>query len=144
MGANLDRILDCFEFNAEGRIRFLNNLKGLAKKAIEENNLFDFHPLYFWKDDLSGWSAEDRERLLTWLYTEAKIAAIDATADYDYSVAPKDLDELEEEVVEMEYAAAIRRVLQLQERYRLAIVKTDGKGQPILVYLDGRKEYISR
>ena len=143
MGINLARYIEKFNFTQEGRASFLRNLAGLAKKAILENKSFDFHPAYFWEDDLSEWTDEDRDRLLSWLYEEAREAALNSTSDYDYSVAPANIDELEEEVVMIHYAAGIWRVLELKDRYRFTVIGHDEKGRPCRHYADGRIEYIS-
>ncbi len=143
MGENLNKLIEKFCFTAEGRESFLKNLEGLSYKALEQNEKFPFHPEYFWPEDLSSWPDKDRDRLLGWLYREAWEAALNSTENYDYYSAPADIDELEKEVVMMQFCEAIWRVLQLRERYRFTLITTDPYGRPIRRYADGRTEYIS-
>ncbi len=142
MGINLNRFIDKFGFAEEAREAFVKNLEGLARTASEKTEPFPFHPEYFWGEDLTGWEPEDRDRLLSWLYKEAKEAAEMSTADYDYSVAPDTCEELEEEVDMIQYAAAIFRIWELRNRYHISAVLTDQNGAPYRRYLEGKVVHI--
>lgn len=88
-----------------------------------------------------GWIQPPQGKLLNWLYEEAFEATKTATEDYDYSVAPESIEALEEEVLMIQLASAIFRVLQLRDRHHLSVVLTDEQGRSYLRYPDGRIEY---
>jgi hypothetical protein len=137
MGKNLDRIVDTLYLPVERRDHFLQNLHGLAQKVEAEGKSFHIHPENFW-EDISGWSQGDRERLIGWLYDQALEAADNITKDYDFTDAPTTVEELETEILEMRIAAGIRRILELRDKYKFAVVKRDVQGRSVLVYPDGR------
>lgn len=140
MGKNLDSIVDSLRLPADRREHFLQNLRGLARRVESEGKSFHIHPEHFW-EDISGWDQGDRDRLLGWLYNQALEAADNITKNYDFADAPITVEELETEIVEIRIAAGIRRVLELKDRYRFAIVRRDEKGS-YLKYADGRIVYM--
>lgn len=144
MADNFLRYIERFHFTSEGQEVFINNIENLVKDAIDRSDPFPFHPAYIWDGDLDKMDPVNRDKLLVWLYEEGVAAAKNATEDYDYSVAPTSIEELEKEIFMIQIAGAIFRVLQLQGKYHLSIVLTDEKGRPYRRYPDGRIEYIKQ
>lgn len=143
MWANLLRYIERFHFTKEGQEVFLSSVKNLAKEASGTPGHFIFNPAYFWDEsDLKNMDQASQNKLLNWLYDEALMASKTATEDYDYSIAPPTVEELEEEVQMIQLAGAIFRVLQLRDRSHLSVVLADAQGHLLKRFPDGRVEYI--
>lgn len=143
MGVNLNRYIERFRFTEEGKEMFLTNIKNIAKDSSNTPGPIPFSPAFFWpENDLKRMDPAAQGKLLDWLYEEALTASKTATEDYDYSVAPSTVEELEEEVLMIQYAGAIFRVLQHRDHYHLAVVENDEQGRPLRRFPDGRIEYI--
>ncbi len=145
MSANFESYIQRFHFTEEGREMFVSNIQNLVRNASDTPGVLPLNPAYFWDDnDLARMDQTDKEKLLDWLCEEALAASKAATEDYNYAAAPASIEEVEEEVMMIQLAGAIHRVLQLRDRSHLSVVLSDEQGRPYRRYFDGRIEYIKQ